>query len=255
MSDMWYYVQEGQRQGPIEFDAILKLYQNNSLSENDFVWTKGFENWKKIKDIEEFSVSTPEVPEELEVEKEVIWNLTELKTDINIIFVRVGVDRSSAPQEYGPFSLDLMRRLYNENRINAKTQVFIQGMSEWIFLAEMPGFEEVFEQVPPVIEESERRQNQRKPFIARMFIQQNDQVIEGICRDISTGGMQVLVDNYPGKVGDKISINVHPENSDFHFVASGEIVRLLNGNLGFSFRFINLGDDAINAIDSYLKHG
>ena len=253
MSDKWYYVQNDEKQGPIDFESVLHLYKNSSLSDEDYVWKKGFDNWTKIKDLSEFT-STQAI-NEIEENDETIWNLTELKTDINIIFIRIGVDRGVSAQEYGPYSIDLMLKLYNENRINGKTQVFIQGMSDWVFLSEMPGFEDVFHQMPPLIEESERRANIRKPFIARMFIENNDQVIEGICRDISIGGMQVLIDHFPCKVHDKISINVHPENSEYSFVASGEVVRLLEGNLGFSFRFINLGEDAITAINKYLKNG
>ena len=58
-----------------------------------------------------------------------------------------------------------------------------------------------------------------------MFFANNDQLFEGVCRDISIGGMQVLVDHFPAQVGERISLNVHPENSEHHFVADGEIVR------------------------------
>ena len=87
---------------------------------------------------------------------------------------------------------------------------------------------------------------------ASIFVQQQNQVFEGICRDLSIGGMQVLLDGFPGKVAQNISINVHPDNSDHHFVASGEIVRILEGNQGFSFRFINLNSEAMDAIRSYI---
>lgn len=258
MSTMWYYVQNGKRQGPIDFDEVLKLYKENKLGDEDYVWTKGFDNWTKIKDLDEFNSPSQEsigefIIEEDKKDSSTIWDLTELKTDINIVFIRIGIDRGVASQEYGPFSIDLLLKLFDENRINGKTQVFIQGMPDWMFLCEMPGFEQIFHRMPPIIEESERRQNVRKPFIARMFIQNDEQVVEGICRDVSIGGMQVLVDNFPTNVGDEISINVHPENSDHCFVASGKVVRLLEGNLGFSFRFINLGDDAITAINKYLE--
>lgn len=259
MSQDWYYVQNGERQGPVTFEEALSLFNDKTLSGEDYVWTKGYENWKKIKDIKEFNnkatakeFDIKDIPKEIKKDEQ-IWDLTELKNDINIIFVRIGVDRGGAAQEYGPFSIDLMQRLYKEKRINGKTQVFIQGMADWKFLTEMPGFEDTFLDKPARIKDSDRRDADRKPFIARMFIQSRDQVLEGICRDISIGGMQVLVDHYPGKVGDIISINVHPENSEHHFVASGEIVRMLEGNLGFSFRFINLKEDAINAINGYIS--
>ena len=36
------------------------------------------------------------------------------------------------------------------------------------------------------------------------------------------------------------------------FVAGGKIVRILEGDQGFSLRFMNLSDEAINSIEDYL---
>ena len=85
-----------------------------------------------------------------------------------------------------------------------------------------------------------------------MYIENKKEVFVGICRDISVGGMQVLVDHFPGRVGEKIAINVHPENTEYNFVADGKIVRSLDGGQGFSFRFMNLSSESQNAIQRYL---
>src|SRR5690606_24341276 len=145
------------------------------------------------------------------------------------------------------------KKLFKENRINAKTFVFTAGMKEWKLLADLPGYQDIFEELPPVIKESERRVTVRKPFIARLFIQNNKNVFEGICRDISIGGMQILMDEFQGSAGDKITINVHPENTDYHFTASGVVVRVLEGNSGFSFRFSGLSDEAQRSIEKYVQ--
>ena len=250
MSEKWYYVQEGERQGPIAFEEVLNLYRTGAITQEDYVWAKGFEDWKKIKDVPKFELS-PVSPSSQAITEE--FNLGALGVDLRCIFIKTGKDRGGNEVEYGPFSINILRKLFNENRINGNTYAFVKGMGQWRFLGDLPGFEGVFEQMPPVIKESERRTSTRSPLIARMFIEKNQEIYEGICRDISIGGMQVLVDDFPAQVGDKISINVHPENSDHHFVASGVIVRLLEGNQGFSFRFMNLKDDAINAINNYLS--
>jgi len=252
MSEKWYYVQNGERQGPVEFDEVLSLYQGSTIGSEDYVWTKGFEDWKKIKDVPKFSTDSSSGDAIPPVENSTEVDLQALDPDHRCLFIKTGKDRGGNEVEYGPFSINILKKLYSENRVNGKTFVFAKGMGQWMFLADMKGFESVFEELPPVIDESERRSSTRSPFIARMFIEKNQNVFEGICRDISVGGMQVLVDEFPANVGEKISINVHPENTDHHFVASGKIVRLLEGNQGFSFRFIDLKDDAINAINSYL---
>jgi hypothetical protein len=179
--------------------------------------------------------------------------LKDQNPDENMIWIRVGNDRGTPPVEYGPYSINLMKRLFKENRINGKTEVFVKGTDNYKLLADLPEYQEIFEELPPVIKESERRTQVRKPFIARLFIQNNKNFYEGICRDISIGGMQILLDNFQGKAGDKITINVHPENSDYHFTASGVVVRILEGNAGFSFRFQGLSDEAKRAIEKYVQ--
>jgi c-di-GMP-binding flagellar brake protein YcgR len=120
-------------------------------------------------------------------------------------------------------------------------------------MGDLPEYHQVFNEMPPVIQDEDRRSSTRKPFIARLFIQNNKKLYEGICRDISIGGMQILVDDFKGNNGDKITINVHPENSDYHFTASGVVVRILEGNSGFSFRFQGLSDEAKRAIEKYVQ--
>lgn len=259
MADNWYYVQKGNRHGPVGVEVIEQMMANQELKSEDFVWKKGFENWKKIKDVPELQLKeqapaaplvVPEVPAAPQKKK---ITMRELNPDENVVFIRVGVDRGAAPTEYGPYSVNLLKRLFKENRINGKTEVFIKGSEGYQLLGDMPDYQEIFEELPPVIKESDRRTTIRKPFIARLFVQNNKNVYEGICRDISIGGMQVLMDKFDGKAGDKISINVHPENSDYHFTASGVVVRVLEGNSGFSFRFQGLSDEAKRAVEKYVQ--
>lgn len=275
MADSWYYVQKGQRHGPITIDALQNMIGIKELEENDFIWKKGFDNWKKIKDVQEVEAAPLNSYQELSVEEllspglvasrepiasvniqrpaPVEFSFKKLAEDERQIFVRIGTDRGGAPADYGPFSIEQLRSLFEEKRINGKTLFFVKGMEEWSMLGDHKEFSYLFEAQPPAIKEQDRREAIRKPFVARMFIQNNKKVFEGICRDVSIGGMQVLIDQFPGKAGEKISINVHPENTDYHFVASGTIVRLLEGNNGFSFRFQHLSEEANRAIEKYIS--
>jgi len=179
------------------------------------------------------------------------WN--QISHDAQIFTIKVGMDRGAEENEYGPFSLNMLKKLFDENRVNAKTFIFTPGMTDWIFLADLPIFSKIFQMVPPVIEEIDRRVGSRRPFVAKMFFHNNAKLFEGICRDISVGGLQVLVSKSPVKVGEIISLNVHPENSEYSFVASAKVVRLLNGGQGFSLIFKNLSDEATRAINNYLE--
>jgi hypothetical protein len=254
MADNWYYVQKGNRHGPVAVEVIEAMMKNQELKADDYVWKKGFENWLKIKDVTELQVkTTPDIPVAPEIPAHKEYRLNDLGPDDKVIFIRVGADRGAAPTEYGPYSVNLLKRLFKENRINGKTEVFIKGSAGYQLLADLPDYQEVFEEVPPMIQEADRRVTERKPFIARLFIQNNKNLYEGVCRDVSVGGMQILTDDFKGKVGEKISINVHPENSDYHFTASGVVVRILEGNAGFSFRFQGLSDEAKRSIEKYLQ--
>jgi hypothetical protein len=260
MSESWYYVLKGQRQGPVDVGVITTLVQGHQLRDDDYIWKKGFDNWRKLKDVAELQnlvAPAPVVPEfEVPVKVEVsqTFRLSSLDPEEKSIFVRIGVDRGGAPAEYGPYTPSLVKRLYQENRVNGRTQFFVRGRTDdWGFLADVADFEEVFHDMPPVIQETERRRWVRKPLLARMFVQNNKKVFEGVCRDISVGGMQVLTDTFPGRAGDKIAINVHPDNTEYHFTASGTVVRLLEGNQGFSFRFEALQSEAQRAIEKYIR--
>lgn len=267
MTENWYYVQKGNRHGPVAIEVIESMITNQELKSEDYVWKKGFDNWMKIKDVDRLKpkmaepkpkevAPAPEVqamPPEIASQPEKVFSFKDFNEDERVIFIRIGNDRGEAPSDYGPFSVKQLKQLYKENRINGKTHVFTSGMKEWKLLADLPEYQTVFEELPPVIKESERRVTVRKPFIARLFIQNNKALYEGICRDISIGGMQVLIDNFKGHAGDRISINVHPENSEYHFTASGVVVRLLEGNSGFSFRFQGLSDEAKRSIEKYLQ--
>lgn len=251
MSDKWFFVQNGERQGPISFSELEAHVNSGVVSDDDFVWTKRFENWVKLKDTEEFSISS-EVPSI--ISEKVVFEFSQLHEDEKSVYIKIGSDRGGNETEYGPFTKQVLKKLFEENRVNEKTFIFHSSMSDWTILADVEDFSEFFSQMPPVIADEDRRANTRKPFVARMFIQNNEEVFEGICRDISVGGMQVLIDRFPGNVGNKISINVHPENTNYHFTASGEIVRMLDGSGGFSFRFESLSDEAVTSISKYLSN-
>lgn len=275
MSEAWYYVLGSERVGPIDRSELETLFGDGTIGMESYVWKKGFDNWKVLKTVEEleslYATSSDEVPsfdsledipvvsEEEEMPEEIQEDDTEdfdlysIGEEEKVFSIKIGLDRGSEEAEYGPFSLVQLRRAYSEKRINGKTYIFTPGMENWILLGDFELFETISGEAPPSISPEDRREAQRKPFIARMFFHDNREVFEGICRDISVGGLQVLVADFPARVGEEVSMNVHPDNSEYCFTASGVIVRKLEGNSGFSLRFDNLSEDAMQAISSYIN--
>ena len=41
MADNWYYVQKGNRQGPVAVEVIMAMIAKQELRPEDFVWKKG----------------------------------------------------------------------------------------------------------------------------------------------------------------------------------------------------------------------
>ncbi len=263
MSKNWWYVEGSDRKGPVEENELRSLLETGVLKEDGFIWTKGFENWIKLNEVSELShllegeaeVEAPvEVNRKPAIEKASI-DLQSIGINERIFYIKTGIDRSKNElgAEYGPFSIDQLKRLFEENRINDKTYIFTTGMDNWTIVADFELFSTISGGQLSKIEEDERRAHTRKPFVANMYFHDESQLFEGVCRDISIGGLQVLVSNFPGQINDEVTMNVHPENSDFSFVATGKIVRILDGNSGFSLRFHSIGDEAKNAISTYLQ--
>ena len=262
MSDEWYYVDGKERVGPISHSDLKNLYQQGKLNKDSYVWTKGFDNWEHIKNVSELSnidqtsadpsINIPSIDKLESLQPEPI-DFKNISSDKKVFTVRVGYDRGGSDTEYGPFSLNQLRIAYEENRINDKTFIYASGMDNWILLGDFELFDQISDNLPPQIDDSDRRIAIRKPFIARLLFHDSKDVYEGICRDISVGGLQVLVSEYPCKVGDKVSLNVHPDNSDYHFTASGVVVRKLDGDTGFSLRFKDLSTEAYQSINHYIN--
>lgn len=311
MAQLWYYVSDGDRVGPVAQKEIIELIKSSKLDLQSYVWRKGFADWMHIEDVnelttaveteiepeeevnlveesddvEEISIEEPEsldIEENIEVAESVdeahdevepeeeletanVEEVVEIEeqvedeplrfSDFNLseekFYIKTGSDRGSASGEYGPFSFDQLKVLLNQKRINDLTLIFSMNMKHWAPVGVFEDFETLF-MVKTTISDEDRRQFLRKPFVARMLYANNNEVFEGLCRDLSVGGMQVLMDHFPGATGEQISLNVHPENSEHHFVADGKVVRILEGRKGFSFRFINLSEEAKQSIENYI---
>lgn len=265
MSKNWWYVEGSERKGPVAEDALRDLLNSETLNSDSYIWTKGFENWIKLYEVDELShflntvedeapeFETSSAPEMVEKKSEI--DLTSIGKNERVFYIKTGSDRNSSGSgaEYGPFSLEQLAKLFEENRINDKTYIFTTGMDNWSLLASFKLFSEISGGQVATIEDEERREHIRKPFVANMYFHDQSELYKGVCRDISIGGMQVLVSNFPGEIDDEVTMNVHPTNSDYCFVASGRIVRILDGNSGFSLRFDGIEEDAKSAIVSYLE--
>lgn len=265
----WYYVKGSERVGPIDQAELEALVRSGELDEKSYIWKKGFDNWMHFGDVEEVAhllvVAEPEPEEPLSIPEAIaptrqppeheLFHWDSVDKNSRQFHIKVGVDRGGDEAEYGPFSLNELKQLFTDGRINERTFLFTAGMGNWSFIGDLPIYSSFFTQIPPQINQVDRRVSVRKPFVARLLFHDETEVYEGICRDISVGGLQILVSDFPARAGEVITMNVHPDNGPYKFTAKGVVVRVLDGNQGFSLRFKDLSQEAINAIESYLSHG
>ena len=256
----WYYVLGRERVGPVEREEIEKLYRFGPLNEDSHIWKRGFAGWEKLNKVDDFSFlfdpqklppepDLPEPPEAGNGGNVSPWD--HLNPDEKMIHIKIGHDRGGEEVEYGPYSLVQLKRAYRERRINDKSYVFVPGIQNWILLGDSPLFSRL-SSAPARITERDRRKSVRKPVTANIIFHDNQKIFDGICRDISIGGMQVLVGNFSARIGDPVTLNVHPDNSGYSFTAKGTIVRLLDGGQGFSLRFSELDQEAKKSLLSYI---
>ena len=196
--------------------------------------------------------------------------------------------------QFGPFTEAEIERLLRSGRINARVHAWTSGMEGWTRLHRIASFKTIVDEVggaeetPPaiaatqsatsvasaktVVDETpvresvvrEQRKAPRAPMTARLLMSDNREVFESLCRDVSTGGMQVLTSWKPERVGMRLKLNITPrglagakdrKSSPLKpFVAEGLVVRLLEDGRGFSFRFEKLAPEARAAIEEFVKN-
>ncbi len=153
----------------------------------------------------------------------------------------------------GPFETGMVLKGCTEGTIPSGAFVWNENYTDWKPIGEVDEFRQVFvgEPLQPV----DRRSSKRRPLIAQVYVTNLKEVVSAICQDVSSGGMSVLTDLIPGKVGEVIRLNVLPpaESGMSAFVAEGEIVRILDQKNGFSFKFTRISPDAIEAIEEYVS--
>lgn len=256
----WFLANGQQTVGPFTATELCGQIEQGKISVAHFVWKQGFEGWVRICDQDVFQSLLPSTPAS---------NLIPPPAPV----VRKSEGRVAPPAppvadkkewylyhhdvQTGPFSKKEISRSIQLGVIDRQTYVWKQGLSDWMLLANVPEFlSESAEGSHVTAKEIEKRKAPRKPMVARVWITNDREVLPALCRDVSVGGMQVLTDQMPGKVGTRIKLNITPSDGApttfAPFVAEGVVVRLLEDGRGFCFRFENLSADAKIAIERHV---
>jgi len=281
----WYVAIGDRILGPWDEQEVVNQLGSSEIAHCNFAWKEGLGDWVKLMEQEEFQSGMPQKPSP--------ERLDELRKSIEQSKPKPPPPPTTREWfvflnevQEGPFDIAEIKELINGGGIGSESFVWKVGMEDWVCFAKselaylqkkslpvnippMPASVKNPDAVvaPPkedsgVLESSlsDRRKSPRKPVVARVLFHDNQLLGKGMCRDLSIGGAQVMIDsgsevseNFEVKPGSVISMNVHCGSEKEAFTADAVVVRELKGQRGFAVRFQNLSDDSYQTINDILK--
>jgi hypothetical protein len=258
----WYIVVNSRPIGPLSAKEIVQRVQSKELSLADHIWREGSAGWSRLYEVTDFRSLLPAEPEatiiaEIQKSTQVAPPPLSPKQKEELRTWYVHLDETN----YGPISDREVQSLIEAGRIGASTYVWQKGFEDWQQAVSVPAWSKYLAsgnvaadlaKSVKVAAVKDKRSAPRKPFEAKILLTDGKEIGWAICRDISIGGMQVLMDHAPAPVGTSLKLNVSTHGKVPGFTCEGTIVRHLEDGRGFSFRFINLSADAKTAIEKYI---
>lgn len=261
----WFATVDDQLVGPISSKDIVEQIRAGGLNFSSFVWKKTLSGWTRLYEIEDFHCLMVAAPKAdlLEEAKKRSSSAPAKKAAAS---PAPAAEAKEEPREwfvylqetqYGPFAKSEVQVLIQAKRVTPTTYIWKKGFADWQLANTVAEWKDTF--APPARAEkeaaksSDKRIAPRKPFEAKIILTDGKEVGWAVCRDISVGGMQLLMDHAPGAVGTVLRLNVSSIGDIPSFACEGSIVRVLEDGRGFSFRFANLPTQARQAIEKYIS--
>lgn len=259
----WFTVVNARPAGPLSAKDIVQRIQGGDLTFASHVWKEGFSGWTRIYDVIDFKPMLPGEPD------------AALISEIQRASQSSPPPPAPKPKEevrnwyiylddanYGPISEREVQSLVDAGRIGASTHMWQKGFADWTLMKDVPAWASrlggakapapAAATAAVAAKPADKRSAPRKPFSTKILLTDGKEVGWALCRDISVGGMQVLMDQAPGAPGTALKLNVNPQGNMPGFACEGSIVRVLEDGRGFSFRFANLSAEARSAIEKYI---
>lgn len=294
----WYLASGESWIGPMTAEDILERVSLKQITLAHFIWCTGQTDWKRICEVAEFQAVLPTAPNRAGKPKEVsdspvlrVGRLGPPTPPESSEFDDREWFLFYNEAQFGPFSSDEVRRFLVVGKINPRVYAWSEGMKDWERLAKITDFADQIDdfatsasvtsaapgvthaaalaptptyRAPRIERRQERRVEKRigpRRVLSARVLMANDEeqsVLSAATSDISLGGMQVMAERVPGRIGSRIKLNVTPSSgrtglSLKPFVAEGTIVRVAEDGRGFSFRFDRLKSEARQAIEEYIE--
>lgn len=258
----WFLSFGDQPVGPLKAVDLYEKLTNGEINYLQYIWKEGMTDWVRICDEKTFQISAPVAPTSPPPapKKNVTPPPPVMKREWFLFFNE---------NQSGPYSVEEAISVAKINSLSLEESfAWREGMAGWSLLSEIDAFKtKLTSNLLPTSTASqvsthtnavtEKRTSPRKPLTAKVLITDGAEVVSGVCRDISVGGMQVLSNYAPARVGVSMKINVSPtdeSNPQFlPFVAEGIVVRIFEDKRGFSFRFSELHPQTKTILESLIR--
>ncbi len=248
----WYLSDQGQAIGPFTGAEVLNRIAAGRTSYLDYVYREKEGKWIRLADHELFQEKKPTPPSPPKATK-VVPPPPAVQAEKPEWFVFYS-DQQSGPYLKSEVEKWILEK-GSEGKLNAdQAWVWKEGQSGWEKLSDHFKVK-VTTQTQAALSVAEKRAFPRKPLSADVYVTDQKRLANGICRDVSIGGMQVLVSPLPSDLDQEIALHVNPPSDSKikPFVAKGKVVRVLEDRRGFSFRFTELSHEARTSIDAYIQ--
>lgn len=182
--------------------------------------------------------------------------LQDLEDEEKSFFIKVTLFEGET-EDFGPYSLRDIKRLFRENRIDGKSFIFHSLMENWKILADFLDYEEVFGEEPPEIEAINRRVLTRKEIDEQVKVIKPGAVILGHCTDISMLAVKIYVQNEAAEefeVDDQVELEIlgtHFNSAKF----TCKVMRLFDSNgdeTALTIKFVELTDHQRNLLSNFI---
>lgn len=249
----WYTVLNSRPVGPLSAKEIVQRLQGGELNYASHLWKEGLNGWTRIYDVIDFKPLLPAEPSPSligEIQKSTQASPPPLspnqKEELRTWYIYL--DEAN----FGPISDREVVALIDAGRVNGATFMWQKGFADWTLAKDIAIWGKRLGGTSAAAASSDKRNAPRKPFQTKILLTDGKEVGWALCRDISVGGMQVLMDHAPGPAGTMLKLNVNSEGHIPGFACEGKVVRILEDGRGFSFRFTNLSSEAKTAIEKYI---
>lgn len=254
----WFIAIGDQSVGPMSAAEVYERVMAGELTWVSYVWKEGMGEWSRIADVPTFKAAVPPPPAAKPKAQPPAPPPAAKKLQTREWFLFYN------DSQYGPFTEEEVQGLAGVGKITPESFVWKDGMSDWEKIGSVAHFRSTFKNVAQIAMSektveidktgaSQKRVGERKPILAKVIIAEGEKILVGMGRDISIGGMQVLSEFLPSKVGSRLKLNVSPpeptSSAFMPFVAEGVVVRVLEDRRGFSFRFDELSPNARGIIE------